>query len=630
MLQNIRDNSQGWVAKIIIGFIIALFALLGVESIIGGFAANPAVATVNGDKITQPQLDAGIQNLMASIGGDLGSLDEGLVQQIALSQIIEERLLQQSASDLNMQISNRAVDRAIINTPGFQVGGSYNDDIARRTMATQGFTPETYKAALARQMVVEQLANAYISSSFVTDQELDRIASLSSQTRDFQFLSVTLGNRTAGEAIPAEQIEAYYENNQDQFMLDEEVLINYVVLDKAAIAQTIEVSEEDIVEQYELEASNANTSSQRRASHILLELNGDRDEAQAVAEAQALKERLDAGEEFAAIALEASSDTISAQEGGDIGYSDGSAFPAELEEALEELEVGQVSEPVVSEFGVHLVKLTEFEANEFPTLEEERERIRMDLASVEVDEIYFGQLETLANLAFETDDLSAINEELGLEIIESESFTRMGGSTEITRNPNVIAAAFSDEVLQEGLNSEVIEAGERAIVVHLNEFTEASIRPLAEVRGEIAAILRTEIEKERALALGEQILAALEAGESVDELVAENELQWIVQRGASRDQAGLNGQVLEHAFSMPAPSEDSSVYDGLQLNNGTYVVIELQSIEKGSLEKLSESERDAMVANYVQTDGRDTFNKYLQSLQESAEITQTLDISDEI
>ena len=630
MLQDIRDNSQGWVAKIIIGFIIALFALLGVESIVGGFGSAPTVATVNGDKITDAQLAAGVQNLLASIGGNPGNLDENLIQQVALSQIIEDRLLQQSATASGMAISSRTVDRGIINTPGFQVGGVYNEEIALRTMATQGFTPETYKAALSRQMVTEQLVNAFAATSFVTVSELERIAALSSQTRDFRFLSVTLGNRTAGEPIPDEQINTYYENNQAQFMLQEEVAINYVVLDKNALYDTVEVSDDAIAAQYEIEAGASSNASQRRAAHILLEL-GSLTEEQAIAQAATLKQRIVDGEDFAALALEVSSDTVSAEEGGDIGYTDGSAFPPELEQALESLEVGQVSDPIVSEFGVHLVKLTEYDVNEFPSLEEESDRIRRELAGAEVDAIYFAQLEALANLAFETADLTAINEDLDLEIIESESFTRAGGSSEITTNGNVIAAAFADEVLLEGLNSEVIEMGtDRAVVLRLREYTESSIQPLAEVRGEIAAILRTEIEKERALALGEQLVAAVESGENVDEMVAENELQWIVQNGASRDQAGLNREVISEAFSMPAPAEGESIINGIQLSNGTYVVLELQAIHKGSLDQLSQAEREAMVARFVETDGRETFTKYMEALRSNADITESLLGSEEI
>jgi len=625
MLQTIRDNSQGLIAKLVIGFIIAIMALFGVESIMSGFVTNPTVAEVNGEEITEPELTTSVQNLLASVGGNLESLDEDLIRQVALNQIIEDRLLRQAAKDASLVISSDAIDLQIINNPQFQVGGVFNSDLAVRTMATQGFTVASYRLAHADQMVVGQIANAFASSGFVTQSELERIAALSSQTRDFRFLSVTLGNRTAGEPIPADQIETYYQNNQSRFMIEEEVAIDYVVLDKADIFAEVQVSDEDVLARYEEERAASSASTQRRASHILLEIGAGATEDSVVAAAAALKARLDAGEDFGALALEASIDTVSAEQGGDIGFSDGTAFPAAVEQALAAMEVGQVSEPVVTEFGVHLVKLTEYDVNEFPSFEESADRIRRELSSAEVDEIYFARLETLANLAFETADLSEISQELSLTIQQSELFPRSGGFSEITTNANVIAAAFSDEVLVDGNNSEVVEMGsDRALVLHINTHNEESLRSLEEVRGEVAAILRTEMEKERAAALGEQLLSALRSGQAIDQLLVDNELQWIVQTNAARDQSGLNSEVLRNVFALSAPAEGQSEFSGFALGNGTYIVAELQRVNRGSLDQMESSEREELVRSFVERDGRAAFDAFLANTRNNADIYENL------
>jgi len=625
MLQTIRENSQGLVAKVIIGFIIAIMALFGVESIMNGFITNPTVAEVNGEEITEPELQTSVQNLIASVGGNLESLDEDLIRQVALNQIIEDRLLRQSSKEAGLIISSDAIDLQIISNPQFQVGGVFNSDLAVRTMATQGFSVAGYRQALADQMVVGQIANAYASSGFVTQSEMERIAALSSQTRDFRFVSVTLGNRTGGEAIPAEQVESYYQNNQSQFMVEEEVAIDYVVLDKAAIFSEVQVSEADVLARYEEERAASSSTTQRRASHILLEIGTGETEEGVISEAAALKARLDQGEDFGAIALAASADTVSAEQGGDIGYSDGSAFPAGVEQALLSMEVGQVSDPVVTEFGVHLVKLTEFDVNEYPALEESAERIRRDLSSAEVDEIYFARLESLANLAFETTDLVEISEELSLPVEQSELFSRGGGFSEITTNANVIAAAFADEVLVEGNNSDVVEMGnDRALVLNINTHNEESLRTLEEVRGEIAAILRTELEKERAAALGEQLLASLRNGESIDETMQANELQWIVQTNASRDQTGLNSEVMQSVFALSTPAEGDSAYSGFALTNGTYIVVELQNVNRGSLAQMEEEAKQTLVSSYVERDGRAAFDAFLANTRNNSEVTENL------
>jgi len=626
MLQTIRDNSQGLIAKVIIGFIIAVMALFGVESIVGGLTNNSTVAEVNGEDISEPELANNVQNLIMSVGGDLGDLDEGLLRQIALNQLIEDRLLRQSARDAKMAISSDAIDKQIINDPQFQSGGVFNSDLALRTMATQGFTIQGYRDALEEQMVVGQIVNAYASTSFVTEAELNRMAALSSQTRDFRFVSVTLGSRTMGESIPDDQIEAYYQNNQSRFMLDEEVGVDYVVLDKNAIYNEVSVDDADVRAQYEIESSAVTSATQRRASHILLETGTDLSEDEALSTAAALKERLDAGEDFGALALEASSDTVSAEDGGDIGYTDGTAFPVALEAALAALEVNQVSDPVVSEFGVHLVKLTENTVNEYPAFEEVEERIRRDISTAEVESLYFSRLEDLANLAFETTGLEDISSEIGLETIQSELFTRLGGSTEITGNSNVIAAAFSDETLIQGNNSDVIELGDdRAVVLHVREHNESSLQPLEEVRGEIAAILRSELEKERASALGESLLTALQNGESIDDSMSENGLQWIGQSNATRDQAGLNGEVLQSVFSMASPEEGETALNGFTLSNGTYVVLELQNVSRGSLADLELAERATMTNTYIERTGRASFDAFLANTRRNADISNNLE-----
>ena len=243
MLQDIRDNSQGVIAKVIIGFIVAIFALFGVDSIVNGFITSPPVAEINGEEITEAQLQVNTQNLLNSIGGSADSLDQGLLEQIALSQILEEVLLRQSAEKSAMAVSNDRIDRSIIENPNFQINGVFNADLAVRTMASQGFSIPIYRESLQQQMLLSQLANAYSSSAFVTNSELERIAGLSAQTRDFRYLSIPLGTRTLGSAISDAQIESYFDENQQDFTQPETVSVSYVMLDKNAISSEIELDE---------------------------------------------------------------------------------------------------------------------------------------------------------------------------------------------------------------------------------------------------------------------------------------------------------------------------------------------------------------------------------------------------
>jgi len=624
MLQDIRDNSQGVIAKVIIGFIVAIFALFGVDSIMNGFITSPPVAEINGEEVSEAQLQANTQNLLNSIGGSADSLDQGLLEQIALGQIVEEVLLRQSAQASNMSVSSNRVDRSIIENPNFQINGVFDPDLAIRTMASQGFSIPIYRDTLQKQMLLSQLANAYSSSAFVTDSELERIAGLAAQTRDFRYLSIPLGTRTLGTAISDAQIKSYYTENPQNFTQPETVSVSYVLLDKNIISNEIELDEGVIEAQYETERSAFEGSAEKRASHILFEVGGDLSEEQALEMAATAKQRIDAGEDFGAVALDVSTDTVSAEDGGDIGYTDGTAFPVALEEVLEILSVDEVSGPVISDFGVHIVMLTEDSENVFQSFEEVADRIERQLKSSEVELIYAQRLGDLSNLAFETGNLETISEELGLDVLISGTFGRTGGSA-IFSNQALIAAAFSEEVLLEGNNSEVVELSpSQAVVLNVLLFNEAAVLPIEEVEPEIAVIIRTQMEREAVQALNDQLLTNIENDESVDQLLADNEIEWLTEEGTSRGAVTVNREILAKVFSMSLADSDTSTYDNLTLTNDTAVIVELNSINAGSIATLPQIDRENMVSGMVADLGNSDFQAYMSNLQENADIESSI------
>ena len=618
MLQDIRENSQGMIAKVIIGFIVAIFALTGVEWLIGGFVASPPVAEVNGEEITEVQLQANTQNLLASIGG--ADIDQQLLEQIALNQLIEETVMKQSVVRASMNVSSNRVDRAILENPSFQINGVFDGDLAVRTMASQGYSIALYREALSQSILLGQLANAYSASNFVTDSELESIAALMQQTRDFRYVSVTLGTRTLGTPISQEEIQKYYASNPAEFTEEESVDLSYVVLDRNVISEEIAVAESEMLAQYEAQRADYEGSSEKRASHILFELSSDLSEEAAVQLASETRQRLLGGEDFATLALELSSDTVSAEEGGDIGYTDGTAFPETLEVALEPLSLDEISKPVISEFGVHLLKLTEDSENVYQSFDEVRDSIARELKSAEVDLLFAERIEDLSNLAFETGDLLTISEQLNLEIQSASSVSRANGSG-LFANSTVLDAAFSNEVIFDGNNSDVIEIGDsQAMVLRLAHFNESTLLPLEEVAAEISVILRTEKEREAVAELGEMLLAARENGADIGSLLQENELGWIDAEGIDRNAFTVNREILEHVFSMPTPESSASV-SKISLSNGTYVLIELNGVNVGELSSIPEPDRERLVSSLESDLGVSDYQSFLNSLRENSDIT---------
>lgn len=615
MLQDIRDNSQGLIAKIIVGVIIAVFALFGVMR----STTLPGVAEVNGQEISEAQLQNNTQQLLNSIGAGIDSIDQDLLEQIALNQLIEQIILLQSAEEASMVISSNEIDRQMLETVSFQIGGVFNPDLAVRTLAGQGYSVASYREFLRQQLVLSQIANAYSSSNFVTEAELNRLAELSGQTRDFRYISVILGARTLGLAISDDQIAAYYESNKEDFIDEESLVVRYVILDKDEISEEIEVDEIELKAQYESEREEYEGSSEKRAAHILFEVGVDLAEADVLTLARETQQRILEGEDFEALALEFSSDIVSAEEGGDIGYTDGSAFPSEIEEALEILAVNEVSDPIITEFGVHLVKLTEDSENSFQPYEEVVDRIERDKKSAEIELIYAERLQNLSNLAFETGDLLTISEELNLPVLQSEPIGRSGGSA-IFSNQELIAAAFSDEVLMDGNNSDVVELGTgQAVVLRIQEFNEAAVPTLEEVQPEIAVIMRTEMEREEVQKVGKNLLDAAERGEGLDELLKANELEWIVEEDIERNSFTVNREIVTKAFGMPRPTALPELTT-ITLDNGTFVLLELNQVNSGAVDSLEQDELDALTETLSTGLGSSNFEAFLNNLRSNADI----------
>ncbi len=623
MLQNIRDRSQGLIAKIVIGLIVAVFALFGVESIIGGFIVTPPAAEVDGVEIAETELQAGVQSLLGVLGAEAASLDPEALERIALNQLIDEALLRNAAAAAAMTVSSDRLDRNILETPQFQIDGTYDAALAARTIASQGYSVPGYREVLRRNLLFRQIGSGLADSGFVAEAELRLVAELVAQTRDFRYLPITPGSRVRDAAIGEADIAAYYEANQAEFAEEETVEAAYVLLDKDDIAREIQVSEADLIARYEAERAESEGASERRASHILFETGAGLDEAGALEAAAAAGRRLDAGEEFAALARELSSDAASARDGGDIGYTDGSAFPEPIEAALERLAPGEVSGPVITEFGVHLVMLTEAAEGGYPEYEEVAARIEREAKSAEVDRIYAARLEDLSNLAFETGDLRTISEELGLAVRESGPFGR-GGGTGLFADAGLAAAAWSDEVLLEGANSDAVEVNDsQTAVLRVRRFNEASVRPLDDVRAEIAVLLRARMERDAARELGLRARTAVEAGEGLDELLEENGLEWVEAEGTGRTAFAVNREIVERAFGMPVPRDGPELAD-VTLANGSFVLIELNRVHPGDFSSMSEAERETMLASMRADLGNNDFQAYMANLRENADIRSAL------
>lgn len=622
MLQNIRDNSQGWIAKTIIGVIIALLALTGVDAIFTGTSNSQNAAKVDGVEITSVELAQAVEmqrrQLLQQLGRDFDAslLDEKLLREAALNGLIERTLLLNSARDAKFAFSQQSLDQVILNTPEFLVDGQFNADRFDQVIRQLGFSRLQFRQMLEQEMLIGQLRAGLANSSFVTDAEVQAFAALEQQTRDFATL--TLKADLEAVALSDDDIKAYYEAQASQFMSPEQLVLEYVELKKDAFFDQVEVTAEDLQSAYENEI--ANLAEQRRAAHILVEVSDTLNDDQAQAKLIEVQKRLEQGEEFAALAKEFSDDSGSAADGGDLGFAGPGVYDPAFEEALYGLSENAVSAPVRSEFGWHLIKLLEVQAPEVPSFASLEEKLQRDLKARQVEQRFVEVAKDLEDSAFEASDLAQPAQELGLEVKTTEAFGRQGGSEGLTANRQVIQAAFSDEVLEDGSNSSVIELDPNTVVVvRVKEHNKPEQLPLEQVSESIRAQL-TQVRASEAVKLeGEAQLKALREG-ATPVTQADAGQGWNVIEAATRSQDGVEPLVLQALFRMAKPeAADKPTFTGVSLSNGDFVIVRLNGMSQP--EQALADEEKAMYARFLASRaGQQDFAAFRKQLEEEADI----------
>lgn len=620
MLQNIRDNSQGWIAKAIIGLIVVLMALTGFDAIFQATNHSQDAAKVNGDTISQNALsqatDIQRRQLMQRMGKDFDPalLDEKLLREASLKGLIERTLLLQGARDAGFSFTDAALDQVILQMPEFQANGVFSAELFDQFVRRLGYTRMQFRQMLAEELLIGQLRGGFVATSFATAPQVDAFARLENQTRDFA--SVTFKADPAAVQVSDEQIKAHYDQHAKEFMTPDQVVIDYIELKKSAYFDQVKVDEDQLKAAYEKEV--ANLAEQRHAAHILIEVNDKVSDEQAKARAEEIAERLNKGEDFAALAKEYSQDPGSASNGGDLGLAGPGVYDPAFEDALYKLSDNQVSAPVRTSFGYHLIKLLGVEAPDVPTFASLRDKLTRDLKSQQVEQRFVEATKQLEDSAFESSDLGQPAQDLGLKVQTSAPFGREGGEG-ITANRQVVQAAFSEEVLQEGSNSNAIELDpETVLVLRVKEHRKPEQLPLEQVAGNI----RDHLAKEQAIAdlktKADTLVKGLREGTIKADAPLEGQA-WTVREAVTRNQEGIDPVELQAVFRLAKPQDKAkAVFDSVVLNDGRLAVLQLKGVNEGAAP--SDAEKAQMRRILASRAGEQDFAAYLKQLEAKADI----------
>lgn len=635
MLQAIRDRVTGWIAWIIIALIGVTFGLWGIDWYLQRDAQIFA-ARVNGVEVPVNEFRRAYQQrkdrIRASQGANFNpdSIDEVALKKLVLEQLVEEELLIQAAAEAGFTISDALLAARIHAIPDFNIDGEFSSERYQAILARQGMNTAQFEYRLRRSLMTSQLVAGITNTVPVDQSTIDNSIRLFEQSRDLSYIKLPVQKYIGKVEVTDEDLTTYYESHRDQFVEPEAVKLAYLEMKLDDISKDILVEEDDLADFYEQRKDLLGKGEERRARHILLNVAEGAPEVEveaALARANDIIARINAGESFAELAREHSDDPGSASRGGDLEFFGKGLMVKPFEDVAFSLDAGVLSEPVRSPFGFHIIEVTEIRAGETPPLEEVRDQLSAELVEDQAKNIFFDRMEELAQATFEAPDTLAVAAEaLQLTVGQSDWIPR-GGGEDIGGYPQVVQAAFSDDVLETGNNSEVIEVEpSHVLVFRVEAHRPARQKEFSEVEPEIRAGMFERNAAKAARELGEELTGELRSGTAtIAELAAANGLEVESAGMVTRSSTDHPRQILIESFRLPVPAEGNSSVSGIALPSDDYVVFEVTSVKEGDPAQIPPERREQFRQDLQKLYGQSEARALVTDLKVKAEIEKNPD-----
>ncbi|MCW2487517.1 peptidylprolyl isomerase [Candidatus Symbiopectobacterium sp. NZEC127] len=616
MMDNLRAAANNVVLKIILGLIVASFVLTGVgDYLIGG--SNDYAAKVNGQEIGRAQFEQAVQNersrMQEQLGDNFSVLagNDGYMQQMrqqVLSQLIDEALIDQYARKLGLNISDAQIKQAIFAVPAFQTNNQFDNEKYLDQVRRLGLTPDRYAELLRKQLVTQQLIQGLGATQFSLPKEIDSLVAQAAQDRVVRTATIDVAAIAKTLNVTDEEIKGYYDSNKSRFIDPEAFKVSYLLLDAARVMDSVKLTDADIAAFYEKNKQEFTQPERKRFSVIQLKTEAD---------ARAVLDELKNGADFAALAKEKSQDVVSRRNGGDLGWMDANATVDELQQA-KLTEKGQISEPVKSSVGYLIVRLDDIQAAQVKPLSAVRDDIAVRAKREKaLDEFFAVQRKVSEAASNDNESLASAEEAAGQKATATAWFSHDQVPAELNF-PQVTQAIFGGTLLGDngapGSNSDVIGVeGDRAIVLRITDHRAETPRPLDQVRDEIVQVLKVQKAQQQANLQAEKILVDLKQGKD-DSLKAAN-LSFSAPETLS---SVSQGNVLaESVFALPVPQKDKVSYGVARDQAGNVVLVALDSVKPHTIT----DEQKAQFTSQVEQSAVTTlFDTLVSSLRTEATI----------
>jgi peptidyl-prolyl cis-trans isomerase D len=514
--------------------IIPSFVLFGLEGYSRFNDKGAVVAKVNGNKINQAEWDAAHKREVDRIRTSMPNIDAKMfdtaeAKYATLERLVRDQVISAAAQKLQLVASDTRLARELQQSPVIAAlrtaDGKLDMERYKQLAASQGMTPEMFEMQVRADLSNRQVIQGVQASAYATPAQTQTAMNAFMQRREVQILNFPAAEYLGKITVSDADLQAYYDKNKDKYQSSESADIEYIVLDIESLRQSITLNEQDLKSYYEQNLQRLSSKEERRASHILITAAKDLPEAEkktARAKAEELLQLVKAKPaSFADVARKHSQDPGSALKGGDLDFFGRGAMVKAFEDAAFSMKKSDISELVESEFGYHIIQLTDIKAAKAQSFESLRPSLEADLKKQQAQRKYAELAETFSNTVYEqSDSLKPVADKLKLNIQKASQVTRQATQTRgVLSHPALLQAIFSEVSLQKQRNTEAVEVAPSTLVsARVVKHQPAATLPLVEVKEFVKRALTQEKAAEMAKAQGEQRLSALKASTGADNL----------------------------------------------------------------------------------------------------------------
>jgi len=606
LLKSIKENSKGVVTYVIVGLISLTFvitALYGVDF----SGSSDVVAIVNDDEISQDdfrsEFNAKKRRLQQELDEKYTAEFDNSLKQSTLESMINRRLLNQLASELGHATTGRELQALIHSNNVFKIDGKFSLEKYKQMLRLNGYSDTQYEAVKSTELTQSQVKYNLLNSAFVTPYALQNLSKLNNQQRKFSYIKLSADQYKGKVKVDIKSVKEYYDKHAESFFVPQKIKVDFIELSLGEIAKDIKVNDDELFNFYEDEKERFTTEEERQAQHILVESEQ---------QAEQIATQLNSGADFAKLAETHSLDTGSKDVGGDLGFFTLGVMMSEFEDKVFSMKVGEVSSPVKTEFGYHVIKLNNIQTGAVKPFDEIRVELIELYTQRAAQKSLYDLTEQLTNLAYEA-SLEEASDQMNLKLNTSEFFAQ--NSTEF--GPKFVSAAYSDLVLNKGENSELIELSkDRFVVLRVKDKLAERQKLFDEVKGEINTHLTTLLSKTFIDNIAKQITDAFTKGDNkaAQVLMDNNQLKWKEVGWIGRDSDKADVVIVNQVFALPKPA-NATTYSAQSLSKGQSIVIALSKVKT-----TDDTSAKALERSLLNFESDAMFNSILTTLRKNADL----------